>query len=137
MRLSPRLQGWLPLLLMGALIVALSAFTATKQEAFLTTFNLNNLLLATLPLALVSLGQATALLVGGFDVSVAALMTFCVVVASYTMTPEMSGWGLGAGALALVGVGLATGIFNAVLIRVLRAPGGGSMRARRSSPGRA
>ena len=51
MRLSPRLQGWLPLLLMGALIVALSAFTATKQEAFLTTFNLNNLLLATLPLA--------------------------------------------------------------------------------------
>ena len=122
MRLSPRLQGWLPLLLMGALIVALSAFTATKQEAFLTTFNLNNLLLATLPLALVSLGQATALLVGGFDVSVAALMTFCVVVASYTMTPEMSGWGLGAGALALVGVGLATGIFNAVLIRVFRLP---------------
>ena len=50
------------------------------------SFNLNNLLLATLPLALVSLGQATALLVGGFDVSVAALMTFCVVVASYTMT---------------------------------------------------
>ena len=122
MRLSPRLQGWLPLLLMGALIVALSAFTATKQEAFLTTFNLNNLLLATLPLALVSLGQATALLVGGFDVSVAALMTFCVVVASYTMTPTTSGWGLVPGALALVGVGLATGIFNAVLIRVFRLP---------------
>ena len=115
-------RAWLPLLLMGALIVALGAFTATKEEAFLTSFNLNNLLLATLPLALVSLGQATALLVGGFDVSVAALMTFCVVVASYTMTPTTSGWGLGPGALALVGVGLATGIFNAVIIRVFRLP---------------
>jgi len=120
--LSRRFQGWLPLLLMGALIVALGAFTATKEEAFLTSFNLNNLLLATLPLALVSLGQATALLVGGFDVSVAALMTFCVVVASYTMTPTTSGWGLGPGALALIGVGLATGIFNAVIIRVFRLP---------------
>jgi len=122
MSVSRRLQGWLPLLLMGALIVALGAFTATKQDAFLTSFNLNNLLLATMPLALVSLGQATALLVGGFDVSVAALMTFCVVVASYTMTPTTSGWGLVPGALALVGVGLATGIFNAVIILVFRLP---------------
>jgi ribose/xylose/arabinose/galactoside ABC-type transport system permease subunit len=32
-----------------------------------------------LPLALVSMGQTCALLVGGFDVSVAALMTLCVV----------------------------------------------------------
>jgi ribose transport system ATP-binding protein len=122
MRISARLQGWLPLLLMGALIVALSAFTATKQDAFLTSFNLNNLLLATLPLALVSLGQATALLVGGFDVSVAALMTVCVVIASYTLTPTTSGWGLAPGALALVAVGLGTGVFNAVLIRVFRLP---------------
>ena len=122
MRISQSLQGWLPLFLMGALIVALGAFTATKEDAFLTSFNLNNLLLATLPLALVSLGQATALLVGGFDVSVAALMTFCVVVASYTMTPTTSGWGLGPGGLALIGVGLATGIFNAVIIRVFRLP---------------
>jgi ribose transport system ATP-binding protein len=104
------------------LIAALGAFTATKEDAFLTSFNLNNLLLATMPLALVSLGQATALLVGGFDISVAALMTFCVVLASYTMTPTTSGWGLAPGALALVGVGLATGIFNAVIIRVFRLP---------------
>ncbi len=122
MSLSPRLRGWLPLLLMATLIVALGGFTATRQDAFLSSYNLNNLLLATMPLALVSLGQATALLVGGFDVSVAALMTFCVVVASYTMTPTTSGWALFPGALALVGVGLLTGIFNAVIIRVFRLP---------------
>ena len=97
MSLSPRLQGWLPLLLMATLIVALGGVHRDPEDAFLSSYNLNNLLLATMPLALVSLGQATALLVGGFDVSVAALMTFCVVVASYTMTPETSGWALGPG----------------------------------------
>ena len=93
MSVSRRLQGWLPLLLMSTLIVALGVYTSVREDAFLTSYNLNNLLLATLPLALVSLGQATALLVGGFDVSVAALMTFCVVLASYTLTPTTSGWG--------------------------------------------
>jgi ribose/xylose/arabinose/galactoside ABC-type transport system permease subunit len=117
-----RFRGVVPIVLMGTLIVAVGAFTAVRQDAFLTSYNLRNLLLATMPLALVSMGQTCALLVGGFDVSVAALMTLCVVVASYTMTPETSTWGLIPGALALVGVGLATGIFNAVLIRILRLP---------------
>jgi ribose transport system ATP-binding protein len=117
-----RFRGVVPLMLMSILILAVGAYTALRQDAFLTSYNLRNLLLATMPLALVSLGQTCALLVGGFDVSVAALMTLCVVVASYTMTPTTSTLGLVPGALALVGVGLATGIFNALLIRVFRLP---------------
>jgi ribose transport system ATP-binding protein len=115
-------RGALPLALMSVLIVALGAYTQVDHSAFLGRQNLNALLLATMPLALVSLGQATALLVGGFDVSVAALMTMCVVTASFTLTPTTSGAALFPGALAVVGVGLATGIFNAILIRVLRLP---------------
>jgi ribose transport system ATP-binding protein len=107
---------------MTALIVAVGAYTAAHESAFLTSYNLGNLLLLTMPLALVSLGQTVALLVGGFDISVAALMTVCVVVASYTLTPTTSGLGFVPGALALVAVGLATGIFNATLIRVFRLP---------------
>ena len=121
MRLG-RFGGALPLVLMTVLIVAVGAFATVRQDAFLTSYNLNNLLLLTMPLALVSLGQTCALLVGGFDVSVAALMTFCVVLASYTMTFETSGWALFPGGLALIAVGLATGIFNAVIIRVLKLP---------------
>jgi ribose transport system ATP-binding protein len=117
-----RFRGVVPLVLMGTLILAVGAYTALRQDAFLTSYNLRNLLLATMPLALVAMGQTCALLVGGFDVSVAALMTLCVVTASYTMTPETSTWALVPGALALVGVGLATGIFNALLIRVFRLP---------------
>jgi ribose transport system ATP-binding protein len=117
-----RFRGWIPLVLLGALIVAVGAYTAVRQDAFLTEYNLNNLLLAAMPLVLVSIGQTNALLVGGFDVSVAALITMCVVVASFTLKPDETTFALFLGSLALLGVGLATGIFNATLIRVLKLP---------------
>jgi ribose transport system ATP-binding protein len=115
-------RSWLPLASMSTLIVALGAYAAVRQDAFLTEYNIGNLLLATMPLALVAMGQTVALLVRGFDVSVAALMTVCVVVASYTMQPDDSTLSLIGGALAIVGVGIATGVFNATLIRVFRLP---------------
>jgi len=115
-------REWLPLVLMGTLIVALGAYADHHSSAFLSKENLNSLLLAAMPLIIVSMGQAVALLVGGFDVSVAALMTFCVVLASFTLTPTTSGFGLVTGSLALIGVGIATGLFNAFLIRMLRLP---------------
>jgi ribose transport system ATP-binding protein len=115
-------RGWLPLALMMLLIVALGAYTQAHHSEFLSKLNLNSLLLEAMPLLIVSLGQLCALLVGGFDVSVGALMTVCVVTASFTMTPTMSRIGLLFGALAIVGVGLATGVFNATLVRILRLP---------------
>jgi ribose/xylose/arabinose/galactoside ABC-type transport system permease subunit len=132
-----RFSGALPLVLMAILILAVGAFATVRQDAFLTSFNLHNLLLLTMPLALVTLGQTCALLVGGFDVSVAALMTFCVVVASYTMAFDKSGWALLPGGLVLIAVGLAVGIFNAVLIRRSSRRSGlsASSRAHRSSFG--
>ena len=117
-----RVRAWMPFVLLTTLIVALGAYTALRQEAFLGSYNLRNLLLLTMPLALVSLGQTSALLVGGFDVSVGALMTLSVVIASYTMTPTTSTLGLIPGSLLLVGVGLVVGIGNATLIRVFRLP---------------
>ena len=117
-----RFRGWIPLVLLGALIVAVGAYTAVRQDAFLTEYNINNLLLATMPLALVSIGQTNALLVGGFDVSVAALITMCVVTASFTLKPDETTFGLFLGSLAILGVGFATGVFNATLIRVLKLP---------------
>jgi len=117
-----KLRAWVPLALMTTLIVALGTYAAVGQSAFLTQYNLRNLLLMTLPIALVAIGQTNALLVGGFDVSVAGLMTMCVVTASYTMQPGTSWLALIPGALALIGVGATTGIFNATLIWVLRLP---------------
>jgi ribose/xylose/arabinose/galactoside ABC-type transport system permease subunit len=115
-------RSWLPLVLMTALIVALGAYTAAHQSPFLSKENLNSLLVEAMPLILVSLGQAVALLVGGFDVSVAALMTMVVVTASFTLPVTSTGIAVVPGVLALVGVGIATGLFNAFLIRGLRLP---------------
>jgi len=117
-----RFRGWIPLVLLTALILAVGAFTAVRQDAFLTDYNINNLLLSTMPLALVAIGQTNALLVGGFDISVAALITMCVVTASFTLKPDETTLALFLGSLAIVGVGLATGVFNATLIRILRLP---------------
>jgi ribose transport system ATP-binding protein len=117
-----RIRGWIPLVLLATLIVGIGAYTAMRQDAFLTQYNINNLLLATMPLALVAIGQASALLVGGFDVSVAALITMCVITASFTLKPDQTTLALLLGSLAIVGVGLATGVFNATLIRILRLP---------------
>jgi ribose transport system ATP-binding protein len=107
---------------LGLLVLGLGAYASVAQDAFLTEYNIRNLLLTTMPLAVVTLGQTVALLVGGFDVSVAALMTVCVVTASYTMGAGSAWYVLLPGALALVGVGLATGVLNATLIRVFRLP---------------
>jgi len=119
---SRRFRGWMPLALLTTLIVAVGAYATARQDAFLTEYNIQNLLLTTMPLALVAIGQTNALLVGGFDVSVAALMTLCVVTASFTLQPDESWPVLVLGALALLALGFATGVFNATLIRVLRLP---------------
>jgi ribose transport system ATP-binding protein len=55
-------------------------------------------------------------------VSVGALIAMCVVIASFTLQPDKSWPVLLIGALAVLGVGLATGVFNATLIRVLKLP---------------
>lgn len=117
-----RLRAWMPLAFLALLVVGLGAYASVADEAFLTQYNINNLLLTTLPLTLVAIGQTNALLVGGFDVSVAALMTLCVVTASFTMQQGDAWYALLLGALALAGVGLATGVLNATLVRVLSLP---------------
>ena len=100
---------------MSTLIVALGIYaTRSGRTRSSRTYNIGNLLLATMPLALVAMGQTVALLVRGFDVSVASLMTMCVVARLVHADADDVGLGLLPGALALVGVGLATGLFNAI-----------------------
>jgi ribose transport system ATP-binding protein len=109
----------MPLLAIGGLMVAIGAYTQNRNSAFLSSFNLNGLFMAAIPLCLAAMGQTKALMVRAFDVSVGALITFCVVVASFTI-PEGSSWyRLLGGALAVVGAGLGFGLFNVFLVKVL------------------
>ena len=81
LRSALRFRGWVPLALLAILVVAIGGYGAARSASFLSEFNLDSLLLTALPLALVSMGQTSALLVGGFDISVGALVTLCVVIA--------------------------------------------------------
>lgn len=114
-------RAYLPILALAGLIVGVGGYTAGRSDAFLSDYNLQSLLLATLPLALASMGQVNALLVRGFDVSVGALMALAVVVGSFVLTGESFG-PLALGTAAILGVGLLAGGVNVVLITRLGVP---------------
>ena len=83
-----QLGRWLPIAAMMLLIVILGAYTNSKDSSFLSEFNLNGVMIATLPMALAAMGQTSALMVKAFDVSVGALITLCVVVSSFVLGPD-------------------------------------------------
>jgi ribose transport system ATP-binding protein len=115
----------MPLAMMTVLMLAIGGYAAGRNVDFYSSFNLNSLLGSSgaLPLALVAMGQVNALMVGGFDVSVGALMTLVVVVASKgLLTTGGSWWSLVLGSIALVALGVAVGVVNAFLIRKVRLP---------------
>ena len=105
---------------MMILIFVLGLYTRSKEPSFTSEFNLNGLFIATMPLALAAMGQASALMVKAFDVSVGALMTVCVVVASFVLTPDQEWWSLVLGILFVIAVALFTGGVNVGLIRGLK-----------------
>ena len=82
------LSRWAPIAAMILLMIVLGAYTNSRNPAFLSSFTLNNLLVATMPLALAAMGQTSALMVRAFDVSVGALTTLCLVVASGRVPPH-------------------------------------------------
>ena len=110
-----RIPSWVPLLLMALLMVGVGAYTYSRSAAFISEYNLRSLLLSALPLAFVAIAQANALLVGGFDVSVGAVMALVVMVGSFILTSSRSAPVALVAALALLGIGIGAGLANATL----------------------
>jgi ribose transport system ATP-binding protein len=109
----------LPLLLIVVLMVAIGGYTQAQNSAFLTAFNLQGLFIAAIPLGLVAMGQTNALMVRVFDVSIGALVTGAVVIASFTIPDGASLAHILLGVLAVFGACLVVGLFNVVLTHVL------------------
>ena len=111
---------WAPIAAMLLLIVLLGGYTNNRDSAFLSEFNLNGVMVATLPLALAAMAQTSALMVKAFDVSVGALITLCVVVASFVLGPDESWPSMILGMLFVIAVALGVGAVNVALIRWLK-----------------
>lgn len=120
--LLPSLRGGLPLAFLALLIVGVGFYTSQRNGDFWTSYNRNSLLMLALPYALIAMGQVHALLVGAFDISVGALVTMCVVLASTVVTEGQHWYTLLPGALAVAGLALVTGLANAVLVRIVLLP---------------
>lgn len=117
-----RVRAWTSVALQIVLILVVGRYTASRSDAFLSEFNLTSLLLATLPLALVTMAQMNALLAGYLDISVGSIMTMGVIIASFIVTQDAPPSAAFVGGLAILGMGILVGLFNATLVRWVKLP---------------
>ncbi|HSL45457.1 MAG TPA: amidohydrolase family protein [Anaerolineales bacterium] len=117
-----RVRAWTSVALQIILILIVGRYTASRSDAFLSEFNLNSLLLATIPLALVTIAQMNALLAGYLDISVGSIMTMGVIIASFIVTQDAPPSAALTGGLAVLGMGIVVGLFNATLVRWVKLP---------------
>jgi ribose transport system ATP-binding protein len=110
-------RWWVPLAFLALLILVVGAYATLKSGVFLSPINIRHILLATAPLALVTLAQFNVLMVRGFDISVGAMMSLVVVLASFIIAAGMGPSQLTLGILACLLVGVVAGLANGALIR--------------------
>jgi ribose transport system permease protein len=99
--------------LIGMFVVA--AFTTPQ---FATEFNLQSALAASVPLGLVAIGQTFVVLTGGIDLSVGSMMGLTSIVGAMYMNGHDER--IASGVLLCVAIGAGLGLFNGLIITVLR-----------------
>lgn len=92
-------------------LAALILFAVLRYDNFLSAYNVTSVLRYNAMFALVSLGMAFVIMTGGIDLSVGAVAAMASV-ASALASPHGAWTGLAAG----VGIGLAAGLINALLV---------------------
>lgn len=117
-----RFRLWMPVALQMLLIGGLLWYTTSRFDGFLNQSNVFNILLLAMPLAVAAVAQTHAILVGYLDLSIGAMISFGVVLASFLIGGEatLSQIFIGAGVVLLGGVAL--GLINAGLIRGVKIP---------------
>ena len=121
-RLGPivsRALNQVPIIVLLVLLALVSIYTGTRSGVFWTQLNIANLLLASLPLGIVALGEQFTMLSGGMDISIGSTMSLTVVILSLTL-PDLGGGSLLHAGLVVLLAGLAIGTWNAVLIGALK-----------------
>jgi len=113
---------WMPVVLQILLIAGLVLYTNSRFPGFVNPTNVSQILILAMPLIVVTIAQTHALLVGYLDLSVGAMISLGVVIASFLMGAEatFSQILIGTGVILLCGIAL--GLTNAGLIRGVRIP---------------
>jgi ribose transport system ATP-binding protein len=112
----------LPALILAVLTAGILLGTNSLSEYFLSGFNIAQMLGLLAILSFIAIAQFTTIMVGGIDLSVGPLAGFVVVLASFVLPSGASTALLAGGSLLLVGVCLAFGYAQGLLITTLRLP---------------
>ena len=113
---------YLPSVVLALLIVLMGVFTQADNSRFLSSYNVQSMLLLASALAFVSLGQLIVLLTGNIDLSVGPLMGLTAVVTSFFWTSGQGTGDLVLGIVAVIGTAVAVGLVIGLLVRVGRLP---------------
>jgi ribose transport system ATP-binding protein len=109
-----------PSALVATILVVLGAVLVSQNPAFLSDFNISNLLTAATALGFIAMGQNIALLTGGIDLSVGPLAGFLVVIASFFINDGKSPGSVVLGLVLMLATALLVGLINGALIRFAR-----------------
>ena len=116
---APRLSPWLATRLGDAMlpvfIVALAAVAGIIQPRFLSASNLDSLGRQIVPLSILSVGQAVAIISGGLDLSLSSVLSLSGIAGVLLMAPL----GTGGGGIAMLVVGTACGFASGAVIAYL------------------
>ena len=110
------MHGRLPTITAVVLLTLAFAANLVLNDNFLTAFNLRSIFANSVPLAAVAVGQTIIVLGGGIDLSIGNIAGLCSVVTVSLVEP------LGLPLALLVGLvtGAACGLFNGVLVAIIR-----------------
>ena len=117
-----RVRLWMPVALQALLLGALVWYTNSRFPGFVNATNVSQILILALPLIVATHAQIHALLVGYIDLSVGAMISLGVVIASFLIGPDATSGGIVAGVGAILVCGVALGLINAGLIRGVKIP---------------
>ena len=101
-------------------VTVIAVFVASRvSDSFLSTTNLQNVLVQNAPLALVALGMTFVMIAGGFDLSSGALVGACSVVAASLANSHSATFAV----VATISVGTLAGLINGLLVTVVHING--------------
>lgn len=115
--LSGSVIWWVPIVFLAFLTLAVAGYAASQSDVFLRQINIRHILLAVAPAGFVAMAQLHVLVVRGLDISVGSMMSLTVVLASYVMAFQTEWAMVWLGAALILGVGLAVGVVNGLLVR--------------------
>lgn len=119
-----RMPSWLrgdyaASIVLAVLVLLLGVYVASQNEFYLTARNFTGLLALLAPLVVVALAQQTAMLGGGFDLSVGPLSGFMLVIGSFYIIEGVASYWIAVGFGLVILAGLAVGAINGGIIQGL------------------